>query len=109
LPHPGPSQGHDHPGRRKVYPREIEDLLFTHPAIANVSVVGIEDQEWGEVAAAFVQLKPGHEAMAEDLTTFCRQRLAFYKAPRIWRFVDQFPQTASGKIQKFILRDQFQP
>jgi fatty-acyl-CoA synthase len=96
-------------GGENIYPREIEDLLFTHPAIANVAVVGIEDQEWGEVVAAFVQLKSGHGATEADLTAFCRQHLAFYKVPRIWRFVDQFPQTASGKIQKFVLRDQFQP
>jgi fatty-acyl-CoA synthase len=95
-------------GGENIYPREIEDVLFTNPAVANASVVGIQDQEWGEVAAAFVQLKPGHTASGEELTAFCRQHLAFYKVPRIWRFVEQFPQTASGKIQKFILRDQYQ-
>ena len=94
-------------GGENIYPREIEDLLFTHPAVAGVSVVGIHDQEWGEVVAAFVQLKPEHKATEEEFTAFCRQQLASYKVPRLWRFVEQFPHTASGKIQKFVLRDQF--
>jgi fatty-acyl-CoA synthase len=96
-------------GGENIYPREIEDTLFTHPSVAGVSVVGIEDAEWGEVVAGFIQFKVGQQATGEELTAFCRQHLAFYKVPRIWRFVDQFPQTASGKIQKFVLRDQFQP
>jgi fatty-acyl-CoA synthase len=94
-------------GGENIYPREIEDVLFTHPAVASASVVGIGDQELGEVPAAFVQLKPGLSASGDELTAFCRQHLAVYKVPRIWRFVEQFPQTASGKIQKFVLRDQF--
>jgi fatty-acyl-CoA synthase len=57
---------------------------------------------------AFVQLKPGLSASGDELTAFCRQHLAVYKVPRIWRFLEQFPQTASGKIQKFVLRDQYQ-
>ena len=90
-------------GGENIYPREIEDVLFAHPGVANASVVGIPDREWGEVVAAFVQTKPGYELDDEDLTNFCRRHLASYKVPRIWRFVHQFPQTASGKIQKFIL------
>jgi fatty-acyl-CoA synthase len=95
-------------GGENIYPREIEDVLFTHPALAGASVVGVQDHEWGEVVAAFVQLKPEHKATEEELIAFCRQHLAFFKVPRIWRFVDQFPHTASGKIRKFILRDQYQ-
>ena len=91
-------------GGENVYPREIEDLLFTHHCVANVSVLGIPDHEWGEVVAAFVQPRPGCNLNEEDLTNFCRQHLASYKVPCIWRFVDQFPQTASGKIRKFMLR-----
>jgi len=92
-------------GGENVYPREIEDVLFTHPAVGSVAVVGVPDAEWGEIVAAFVQTKAATDEAA--LTAFCRERLASYKVPRIWRFVDQFPQTASGKIQKFALRDQY--
>ena len=84
-------------GGENIYPREIEDVLFTHPAVAGASVVGIPDQEWGEVAAAFVQFKPDHKATEEELMAFCRQHLAFYKVPRIWRFVDSFPRRLRGK------------
>ncbi len=90
-----------------IYPREIEDILFTHPQVANVSVVGIPDQEWGETVAAFIQPKPGTMPQDTELTAFCHHHLASYKIPRLWRFVEQFPQTASGKIQKFVLRDRF--
>ncbi len=92
-------------GGENIYPREIEDVLFTHPAVATVAVVGVPDTEWGEVVVAFVQTKTATDDAA--LVAFCRERLASYKVPRIWRFVEQFPQTASGKIQKFVLRDQY--
>ena len=94
-------------GGENIYPREIEDLLFTHPAVANAAVVGVPDREWGEVAVAFVQVKAEAAADETELTAFCRAQLASYKVPRIWRFVDQFPQTGSGKIQKFALRNLF--
>ncbi|WP_027577825.1 AMP-binding protein [Bradyrhizobium sp. Ai1a-2] len=92
-------------GGENIYPREIEDLLYTHPAILGAAVVGMPDRDWGEVPVAFIQIKPGHVASDEELMEFCRQRLASYKVPRVWRVVEQFPQTASGKIQKFVLRD----
>lgn len=92
-------------GGENVYPREIEDVLFTHPAVATVAVVGVPDPEWGETVAAFVQTKAATDEAT--LNAFCRERLASYKVPRIWRFVEQFPQTASGKIQKFVLREQY--
>ena len=94
-------------GGENIYPREIEDVLYTHPGIANVAVVGAPDPEWGEIVVAFVQLRPDQDLSGDELSAFCRERLASYKAPRIWRFVAQFPQTASGKIQKFVLRDDF--
>jgi acyl-CoA synthetase (AMP-forming)/AMP-acid ligase II len=92
-------------GGENIYPREIEDLLYTHPAILGASVVGIPDRDWGEVPVAFIQVKPDHTASSEELMEFCRQQLASYKVPRVWRLVEQFPQTASGKTQKFVLRD----
>jgi fatty-acyl-CoA synthase len=92
-------------GGENIYPREVEDILYAHPAILGASIVGVPDSDWGEVPVAFVQIKPGHQVVAEDLMQFCREHLASYKIPRIWRFVEQFPQTASGKIQKFALRE----
>ena len=92
-------------GGENIYPREVEDLLFTHPSVASVAVVGVPDREWGEIVVAFVQTRAPTDEAA--LTAFCRERLASYKVPRVWRFVEQFPQTASGKIQKFVLRQQY--
>jgi fatty-acyl-CoA synthase len=92
-------------GGENVFPREIEDVLFTHPGIANAAVVGLPDQEWGEIVAAFVQPRPGVELTAGELEVLCRQHLSSFKIPRVWRFVQHLPQTASGKVQKFILRD----
>lgn len=94
-------------GGENIYPREVEDILFTHPGIAQVAVVGLPHPDWGEVVAAFVQARPGHALDEAGLEEFCRRHLASFKVPRLWRFVDQFPQTASGKIQKFALRDRF--
>ena len=94
-------------GGENVYPREIEDLLLTHPDVADVSVVGLPDAEMGEQVAAFVRPAAGRSPDPDGLAAFCREHLAAYKTPRIWQFVDDFPQTASGKIQKFILRDRY--
>jgi fatty-acyl-CoA synthase len=94
-------------GGENIYPREIENLLASHPAVAEIYVVGIPEVEWGEVVAAFVRVKPGSSVSERDLDTFCREHLASYKMPRLWRFVTGFPQTASGKVQKFALREQF--
>jgi fatty-acyl-CoA synthase len=93
-------------GGENIYPREIEDVLFSHPAIAGAAVIGAPDTDWGEVVVAFVQLRPDAAATPQALEEFCRARLASYKVPRQWRLVDAFPQTASGKIQKFALRAQ---
>ena len=94
-------------GGENIYPREIEQLLFTHPAVADVAVVGVPDPKWGEQVAAFVRSAPGHAPTAEELFAFCRERLAPHKTPRFWEFVEQFPLTPSGKVQKFVLRQQF--
>jgi acyl-CoA synthetase (AMP-forming)/AMP-acid ligase II len=70
-------------GGENIYPREVEDLLYAHPAILEASVVGIPDHVWGEVPIAFVQLKPGYQSSEQELMDFCREKLASYKVPRI--------------------------
>jgi fatty-acyl-CoA synthase len=92
-------------GGMNLYPREIEDVLFDHPDVAQVSVIGVPDPEWGEVVGAIVVPRDRHRPpRPEDLDQHCRARLAAHKAPRLWYLVDEFPLTPSGKIQKFRLR-----
>ena len=95
-------------GGENIYPREIEDALFSHPGVAEAAVVGIPDSTWGEVVAAFVRPAGDTPTPSEqELRDHCRERLAPYKTPQHWVFVDAFPLTASGKIQKFKLRESF--
>ncbi len=95
-------------GGENIYPREIEDALFAHPAVAEAVVIGVPDETWGEVAAAYVRPVPGQPAPApQELRAWCRERLAPYKTPQHWVFTDAFPMTPSGKIQKFKLRESF--
>ena len=86
--------------------REVSDVLVSIEG--ERSVVGVHDATWGEIPVAFIR-PIGAPPSEQELFTFCRQHLAPYKTPRHWRFVDRFPQTASGKVQKFALRDAFQP
>ena len=95
-------------GGENIYPREIEAVLYEHPAVADVAVVGVADERWGEQVTAFVRLAEGQTATPGDLSTFVRERLAAYKAPRSWVFVDSFPLTGSGKVQKFVLRERYE-
>jgi fatty-acyl-CoA synthase len=92
-------------GGENIYPREIEALLFGHPAVADVAVVGIPDDRWGETVAAFIRPSAGAAVEVADLFDFCREHMAAFKTPRTWVVVDQFPTTASGKIQKYVLRE----
>jgi fatty-acyl-CoA synthase len=92
-------------GGENVYPVEVETALLQHPAVAEVAVVGIPDTRWGESVAAFIRSAPGHSVTAMELAAFCNDRIAPFKVPQHWEFVDSFPLTASGKIQKFALRD----
>jgi fatty-acyl-CoA synthase len=92
-------------GGENIAPKEIEDLLREHPAVADAYVYGVANEWFGEEVAAAVRLKPGSAANAEALAAFCESRIARFKVPRLVRFVDDFPMTASGKIQKYKLRE----
>jgi len=96
-------------GGENVYPREVEEFLFTHPAVAQAQVFGVPDSRYGEEVCAWIVLKPGvdaTEATAADIRAFCRDRIAHYKIPRYLRFVGEIPMTVTGKAQKFIMREQ---
>jgi fatty-acyl-CoA synthase len=92
-------------GGENIFPREIEEFLYTHPAISHVSVVGIPDRKYGEEVWAWISLKEGAAATEEEIRDFCKGQIATYKIPRVIRFTREFPMTASGKIQKFRLRE----
>jgi fatty-acyl-CoA synthase len=93
-------------GGENIYPREIEDFLHTHPAIADVYVVGLPDARLGETVLAWVQLKHGATATPEEIRDFCRGKIAYFKVPQYVRLVDGFPMTVSKKVQKFLIREQ---
>ncbi|MCQ4315872.1 AMP-binding protein [Stutzerimonas zhaodongensis] len=92
-------------GGENVYPREVEEFLFTHPAVADVQVIGVPDKTYGEEIVAWVKLHPGHEASEDELRAFCKGRIAHFKTPKHIKFVDDFPMTISGKVQKFKMRE----
>ncbi len=92
-------------GGENIYPREIEEFLYTHPKISDVQVYGVPDRKYGEQVMAAVKLKPGVACTEEEIRDFCRGRIANYKIPHYVKFVDEYPMTASGKIQKFKLRE----
>jgi fatty-acyl-CoA synthase len=93
-------------GGENIYPREIEEFLFTHPAVEQAAVCGVPDPKYVEELCAWIKLKSGAVATADEIRQFCRQNLAHYKVPRHVKFVDAFPQTVTGKIQKFKIREQ---
>ncbi|WP_295689028.1 AMP-binding protein [uncultured Brevibacterium sp.] len=88
----------------KVWPREVEDVLYTHPAILEAAVVGVPDEYRGENVVAFISLQPGAEITEDEIVAFCREHLASYKAPRQINFIDALPKTASGKILRREMR-----
>lgn len=92
-------------GGENIYPREIEEFLYTHPSIQDVAVVGVPDPKYVEEVAAWIRLKPGATMTEDELRQFCKGQLAHYKIPRYIRFVQEFPQTVTGKIQKFKIRE----
>ncbi len=91
-------------GGYNIYPKEVEDVIYAHPAVLDVAVVGVSDEAKGEIPKACVVLKPGARATAAELEAYCRRNLAAYKVPRIIEFMDTVPKTASGKTQRFLLR-----
>ncbi|MDR3555207.1 MAG: AMP-binding protein [Syntrophobacteraceae bacterium] len=92
-------------GGENIYPREIEEFLYTNPKVRDVQVVGIPSEKYGEEVAAFIMVKPRDELTKEEVVAFCRDQISFHKIPQHIYFVDQYPTTASGKIQKYKLRE----
>jgi fatty-acyl-CoA synthase len=94
-------------GGENIYPREIEEFLYTHPDISDVQVIGVPSEKYGEEVMAWVLIKPRESAppSEEELVAYCRGKIATYKIPRYWKFVDGFPMTVTGKVQKFKMRE----
>jgi fatty-acyl-CoA synthase len=93
-------------GGENVYPREIEEFLYAHPKIQDVQVIGVPDEKYGEEIMAWVRLAEGQSATADEIRDYCRGQIAHYKVPRYITFVDSFPMTVTGKIQKYLMRQQ---
>jgi fatty-acyl-CoA synthase len=92
-------------GGENIYPRELEEFFFTHPAVADVQVIGIPCSRYGEEIVAWIKFHPGHRATEQELQAWCKERIAHFKTPRYFKFVDEFPMTVTGKIQKFRMRE----
>jgi fatty-acyl-CoA synthase len=93
-------------GGENIYPREIEEFLYTHPAVQDVAIVGVPDPKFVEEVAAWIRLKDGASVTEEEIKQYCKANLAHYKVPKYVRFVTEFPQTVTGKIQKYRIREQ---
>jgi fatty-acyl-CoA synthase len=93
-------------GGENIYPREIEEFLYTHPAVKEVQVIGVPDEKYGEELCAWVIVREGAAVEAEAIRAFCRGKIAHYKIPRYIRFVDGWPMTISGKVQKYKMREE---
>ncbi len=93
-------------GGENIYPREVEEFLYTHPAVSDVQVIGVPDEKYGEELMAWVKLKDGAAATPEELIAFCKGQIATFKIPRYWKFVEAFPMTVTGKVQKYLMRQQ---
>jgi fatty-acyl-CoA synthase len=94
-------------GGENISSIEVEDVLYQHPAVAEAAVIGVPDERWGETPKALVALRAGQSASPEELIGFCRDRLAHFKCPTSVDFVDALPRTATGKLQKFRLRERY--
>ena len=93
-------------GGENIYPKEIEEFLIDHPKIEDVAVVGLPDDRFGEEVCAWIRLTAGEQASEQDIRDYCRDQIAHYKIPRFIRFVDAFPMTVTGKVQKYLIREQ---
>jgi len=93
-------------GGENIYPREVEEFLYRHPKVMDVQCVRVPDAKYGEELCACIILRPGMQSSAEEIREFCRGQIAHYKVPRYVRFVDSFPMTVTGKVQKYVLRQQ---
>ena len=93
-------------GGENIYPREIEEFLYRHPQVQDVQVVGLPDKRYGEELCAWIITKPGQVVTADEIRDFCKGQIAHYKVPKYIQFVDAFPMTVTGKIQKFKIRDE---
>ena len=92
-------------GGENVYPREVEEFLYTHPDIEDAQVIGVPSARYGEEVMAWVRLKAGAAVTGEQLRAFCHGEIATYKIPRYWKFVESFPLTVTGKVQKYKMRE----
>jgi fatty-acyl-CoA synthase len=95
-------------GGENIYPRELEEFLYKNPKVMTVQVIGITDKKYGEQVLAAIQLKDGQKATPEEFSEFCKGKIARHKIPHYWEFVESFPMTASGKIQKYKMREVFE-
>jgi fatty-acyl-CoA synthase len=93
-------------GGENVYPREVEEYLYTHPAVSDAQVIGVPSDKYGEEVMAWIRLKPGAKADEQSMIAFCKNRIATFKIPRYWKFVEAYPMTVTGKIQKYKMREQ---
>ncbi|HPJ84180.1 MAG TPA: AMP-binding protein, partial [Methanothrix sp.] len=93
-------------GGENIYPREIEEFLYTHPDVSDVQVIGVPDAKFGEELMAWIKLKEGRTLTADEVKLFCKGRIAHFKIPRYIKFVDDFPMTVTGKIQKYKMREE---
>jgi fatty-acyl-CoA synthase len=92
-------------GGENIYPREVEEFLYAHPAVRDVAVIGVPDERFGEELCAWVILRDGSSANEEEIRDFCRGKIAHYKVPRYVNFVAEFPMTITGKVQKYKMRE----
>jgi fatty-acyl-CoA synthase len=92
-------------GGENIFPREIEDFLYTNPKIEQVEVIGVPDPKYGEEVCAWIKLREGEQATADEIRAFCKGKIAHFKIPKFIKFVEEFPLTITGKVQKFVMRE----
>jgi fatty-acyl-CoA synthase len=92
-------------GGENIFPREIEEFLYTHPKIEEAEVCGVPDPKYGEEVCAWIKLREGEQATAEEIRAFCEGKIAHFKIPKYIKFVEEFPMTVTGKVQKYMMRE----